>query len=213
MLVLDKDTGVTVQEDVPWSEFTKISKEDALEHLEQILNEIALEERKTASSLAAGNKFTYTMAELKDTEDLLNKAMILLKHTSEQLYQRDGEFDLTASVIKTYAVPYKQITEVAQVSYFESDSDFGIVEKSFNRCIGRDFISVLDDTVDRPHLKLTIDREAICKCCGTLFGITYKQDLNSSEGIYLCYHCDYRINGVSSFFNDGDEDDELSFEL
>ena len=55
MLVWDKDTGVTVQEDVPWSEFTRTSKEEAQEYLEQVIGDVALEKRKTANALAAGN--------------------------------------------------------------------------------------------------------------------------------------------------------------
>ena len=56
MLVWDKDTGVTVQEDVPWSEFTRTSKEEAQEYLEQVIGDVALEKRKTANALAAGNQ-------------------------------------------------------------------------------------------------------------------------------------------------------------
>ncbi len=203
MLVWDKDTGVTVQEDVPWSEFTRTSKEEAQEYLEQVIGDVAFEKRKTANALAAGNKPTYTMLRLQEIEELLNISCAVLKHTSGALYLRNDEFDLTVASIKSYVVPYKLIAETACISYFENDpvSDT-LIENSFSRCIGSDFISILDDTVDRQHLKLTIDRKTICRCCGKLFDITYEEDLNSSEEIFLCSYCDYHSKGLTSFFDD-----------
>lgn len=203
MLVLDKDTGVTVQEDVPWSEFTRTSKEEAQKFLEQVLSDVALEKRKTANALAAGDKPTYTMSQLQKIEELLNTSCAILKHTSGALYFRNDEFDLTVTSIKSYVVPYKLIAETACISYFENDSvSDTLIENSFSRCIGSDFISILDDTTDRHHLRLTVDRKAICRCCGKLFDVTYEEDSNSSEEIFLCSYCDYHSKGLTSFFDD-----------
>ena len=194
MLVWDKDTGVTVQEDVPWSEFTRTSKEEAQDYLEQVIGDVALEKRKTANALAAGNKPTYTMSRLQEIEELLNTSCAVLKHTSGALYLRNDEFDLTVASIKSYVVPYKLIAETACISYFENDPNTDTLIENF--------ISILDDTVDRQHLKLTIDRKTICRCCGKLFDVTYEEDLNSSEEIFLCSYCDYHSKGLTSFFDD-----------
>lgn len=203
MLVWDKDTGVTVQEDVPWSEFTRTSKEEAQEYLEQVLGDIALEKRKTANALAAGNKPTYTMSRLQEIEELLNTSCAVLKHTSGALYLRNDEFDLTVASIKSYVVPYKLIAETACISYFENDPNTDtLIENSFSRCIGSDFISILDDTVDRQHLKLTIDRKTICRCCGKLFDITYEEDLNSSEEILFVLILRLSFKGFDIIFDD-----------